>query len=391
MSRAALRASSANFPYMLLMLRADLELGRGDFEAARAHLDAAEPRSVRTADKVSTTSSSPIWPCGNGAGQTPTGQCKTGWRARRSRQAAQLHIWFCAKGLRAQAELAALARARRDTEAARAWLAKAQKLLAVARRSAQEASAVTPNAAGWLALAEAEYERAQGTARARIVVGGRCRLGAARPDAPRGLLPLARGRGARRRRRLPHRGEQTAQAGARRRRSHRRAAAAARTRPPRPARPARPQPVRECATRPSTRPAAVARPHPTRGRGTQPRRPRLHQPRDRRRTRHQRQDRQRPRLAHPAKARRAQQTRGRRDRAPPIRPARTRIPSGANENRPAGSSGRPPRNRPQHSLDPSRGGGGRGGRATSVLPSRMSSSPPHEQRAGGAGQLKVRP
>ena len=39
---AALRASSANFPYMLLMLRADLELGRGDFEAARAHLDAAE-------------------------------------------------------------------------------------------------------------------------------------------------------------------------------------------------------------------------------------------------------------------------------------------------------------------------------------------------------------
>ncbi len=40
-SAAALRAITANFPYMLLMLRADLELGRGDFEAARAHLEAA--------------------------------------------------------------------------------------------------------------------------------------------------------------------------------------------------------------------------------------------------------------------------------------------------------------------------------------------------------------
>ena len=40
-SAAAFRAITANFPYMLLMLRADLELGRGDFGAARAHLQAA--------------------------------------------------------------------------------------------------------------------------------------------------------------------------------------------------------------------------------------------------------------------------------------------------------------------------------------------------------------
>ena len=40
-SAAALRAITANYPYMLLMIRADIELGRGDFEAARAHLDAA--------------------------------------------------------------------------------------------------------------------------------------------------------------------------------------------------------------------------------------------------------------------------------------------------------------------------------------------------------------
>ena len=82
-----------------------------------------------------------------------------------SPRAAQLHVWFCAKGLRAQAELAALARARRDADAVRSWLARARKLIAVARRAAAEASAVTPNAAGWLALAEAEHERARGDAR----------------------------------------------------------------------------------------------------------------------------------------------------------------------------------------------------------------------------------
>ena len=42
---------------------------------------------------------------------------------------------------------------------------RARKLLAAARRAATEAAAVTPNAAGWRALAEAEYERARGRAR----------------------------------------------------------------------------------------------------------------------------------------------------------------------------------------------------------------------------------
>ena len=91
-------------------------------------------------------------------------------------------------------------------------------LVAVPRRHRQSLQTLPAGSR----LAEAEYERAQGTRPARIVVGSRCRLGAARPGAPRGLLPLARGRITRRRRRLPHRGEQTAQAGARRRRSHRR-------------------------------------------------------------------------------------------------------------------------------------------------------------------------
>ena len=48
----------------------------------------------------------------------------------RSRDMAQLRVWLCAKGLRAQADLAALARARRDADAVRTWLARARKLLA---------------------------------------------------------------------------------------------------------------------------------------------------------------------------------------------------------------------------------------------------------------------
>jgi DNA-binding CsgD family transcriptional regulator len=90
---------------------------------------------------------------------------RDGLAGARSRQASQLRVWFCAKGLRAQAELAALARARRDADAVRTWLARAGKLIAVARRAAAEAAAVTPNAAGWRALAEAEHERAHGTAK----------------------------------------------------------------------------------------------------------------------------------------------------------------------------------------------------------------------------------
>jgi DNA-binding CsgD family transcriptional regulator len=79
----------------------------------------------------------------------------------RHRKAAQIRVQLCAKGLRAQAELAALARARRDADALRDRLGRARKLVTVARRAAAEASAITPNTDGWRALAEAEYERAR--------------------------------------------------------------------------------------------------------------------------------------------------------------------------------------------------------------------------------------
>jgi DNA-binding CsgD family transcriptional regulator/tetratricopeptide (TPR) repeat protein len=162
-SAAALRTTTGSYPYMLLMLRADLEMGRGDFEAARMHLDAAlatlrPDRGLGIYDVLLAELAmlERRWTDADRAVQDGLS-----W----ARDAAQLRVWFCAKGLRAQAELVALARARRDTDAVHAWLDRAESLITVARRAAEDASAVTPNAGGWLALAEAEYERARGDVR----------------------------------------------------------------------------------------------------------------------------------------------------------------------------------------------------------------------------------
>ncbi len=164
-SADALRAITGNFPYMLLMLRADIELGRGEFEAARSHLDAAlvtlrEDRGQGVYDVF--LAELALW---ERRWIDADRAIRVGLTRARSRQADQLRLWFAAKGLRAQAELAMLARARRDADAVRSWLARARKLIALARGAAAEASRVTPTADGWLALAEAEYDRARGAIR----------------------------------------------------------------------------------------------------------------------------------------------------------------------------------------------------------------------------------
>jgi DNA-binding CsgD family transcriptional regulator len=164
-SAAAIRAITANYPYMLLIIRADVEIGRGDFDGARAHLDAAlatlrEDRGLGVYDAY--LAELALWERRwTDAAET----VRDGLSRARSPETAQIRVQLCAKGLRAQAELAALARARRDAETVRDRLGRARKLLAAARRAAAKASAVTPNAAGWRALAEAEYERANGEAR----------------------------------------------------------------------------------------------------------------------------------------------------------------------------------------------------------------------------------
>jgi DNA-binding CsgD family transcriptional regulator/tetratricopeptide (TPR) repeat protein len=165
LSAAALRGITSSFPYWLLTIRAGVEIGRGEFDAARAHLGAA--RATLREDRVlgiydAHLADLALWE----RRWTEADQAVHDGLAMASfREAAQLRVWFCATGLRAQAELAALARARRDERAVRTWLGAARELIAAARRAAEEASGVTPNTGGWLALAEAEYERALGVAR----------------------------------------------------------------------------------------------------------------------------------------------------------------------------------------------------------------------------------
>jgi DNA-binding CsgD family transcriptional regulator/tetratricopeptide (TPR) repeat protein len=162
MSAAALRGISSNYPYMLLIIRADLETGRGEFDAARAHLDAAsatlrEDRGLGVYDAY--LADLALW---EHRWTDADAAITRGLAHARPRAAAQIRVQLCAKGLRAQAELAALAGARRDADAVDERLGRARTLLVMARRAAEDASTITAHAAGWLALAEAEYERAGG-------------------------------------------------------------------------------------------------------------------------------------------------------------------------------------------------------------------------------------
>jgi DNA-binding CsgD family transcriptional regulator/tetratricopeptide (TPR) repeat protein len=160
LSAASLRGITSSFLDAFLMIRAVVEIGRGDLDAARAHLDAAsaslhEYRVVGLFDAC--VAHLALW---ERRWTDAEAAIDTGLARARQCEAAQICVQLCAIGLRAQAELAALARARRDSDALQGWLDRAGDLIAVARGAAAEAAAITPNATGWLALAEAEYGRA---------------------------------------------------------------------------------------------------------------------------------------------------------------------------------------------------------------------------------------
>jgi tetratricopeptide (TPR) repeat protein len=118
-SAAALRAMTGSYPYMLLIIRADVEIGRGDFDAARAHLETAavtlrEDRGLGLYDAYLAELAlwERRWADADAAVDNALAQA-------RSTEAAQIRVQLCAKGLRALAELAVLARARRDANAQR--------------------------------------------------------------------------------------------------------------------------------------------------------------------------------------------------------------------------------------------------------------------------------
>ena len=343
LSAAALRAITANYPHMRLIIRAD---ARGRPRRLRRRAGAprrrARHRCARTARLAIYdvfVAELALW---ERRWTDADAAVRDGLARARPREAAQIRVRLCAKGLRAQAELAALARARRDADAVRDRLGRARKLLVAARRAAAEAAAVTPNAAGWRALAEAEYERARGVARPELwserrdswerlerpPLAAYCRWRQAE-------ALVAAGAAARRRERRRSGTRTRSQLG-----SERSPCCASSS--------CSPQRARLDLAPPDARPPD-ARQGLEELLGLTPREAEvltlvargLHQPRDRRRARDQRQDRQRPRLAHPAQARRAEPARGRRDRAPPRPAPRRRSRPGCRRPRAALRSGVP--------------------------------------------------
>jgi DNA-binding CsgD family transcriptional regulator len=168
LSAAALRGITSSFRSWLLTIRAAVEIGRGELDAARAHLEAARAALREDHELVlydSYLAELALW---ERRWTDAEAAIDEGLSRARPRDAAQIRVQLCAKGLRAQADLAALARARRNADAARERLSRARRLLTAARDATAEASAVTPSTAGWRALAEAEYERARGVARPEL-------------------------------------------------------------------------------------------------------------------------------------------------------------------------------------------------------------------------------
>jgi DNA-binding NarL/FixJ family response regulator len=158
-SVTALRTLTASYSYMALIIRADAEIGRGHFDAARAHLEAAratlrEDRGLGVYDGYRAELA--LW---ERRWADAAQAVDDGLTQAQPDEAAQIRVQLCAKGLRAQAELAALARARRDDAALRAHLDRARDLLALARRAAADAAPITPNAAAWHLQAHAEHTR----------------------------------------------------------------------------------------------------------------------------------------------------------------------------------------------------------------------------------------
>jgi DNA-binding CsgD family transcriptional regulator len=165
-SRAELRVTTDNWPHCRLLSRAELDIGRGAFADAHAHLDVSlatvreDGRATMRYDLV--VAELALWEhrWADAAGVVRDALTRAG-----ADDAALVRVQLCAHGLRAAAEVAALARARHDDGALRLQVAEARTLLATARRAAEQAAAVTPSAAAWREVAEAEHDRAQGGAR----------------------------------------------------------------------------------------------------------------------------------------------------------------------------------------------------------------------------------
>jgi DNA-binding CsgD family transcriptional regulator/tetratricopeptide (TPR) repeat protein len=168
LSTRSLRSISDSFRSLLHMHRADLDLGRGEVEPTRQHLAAAlatlRPERRRGIYEIHIAKLALYehrWLDADNA-------VRDALALARLHHSHHLCVWFCATGIRVQAERAALARARQDADAAQSSVDRSRELLDGARRAAAQSLAKTPNSDAWLAMAEAEYARARGAQRPEL-------------------------------------------------------------------------------------------------------------------------------------------------------------------------------------------------------------------------------
>jgi DNA-binding CsgD family transcriptional regulator/tetratricopeptide (TPR) repeat protein len=164
----ALRRPTSSFSHWLQLVAADFAISRGEFEDARAHLESACP-TVPEENGLGVyhacLAELALW---EHRWADAVRAAEEGLAGVPAHESAQMLLRLYVDDLRAQAELVALARARRDARTVAERQARAHELIDDARRVGTKASAVTPDGYGWLALAEAEYDRVLGGARTEL-------------------------------------------------------------------------------------------------------------------------------------------------------------------------------------------------------------------------------
>jgi DNA-binding CsgD family transcriptional regulator len=143
---------------------AQLAIRRGNFDAARDHLQAGAQAALGPATASfyhyhCLAAELALWEGRITAAATAADE---GRRVATSPDATQFRSQLCALGLRAEAERAQLAGARGTGAAVDDARQRARWLLGEAQRSANEAAVASPDAEAWAAVAEAEHSRVEG-------------------------------------------------------------------------------------------------------------------------------------------------------------------------------------------------------------------------------------
>ena len=157
----ALRPGARFWSHYPRLLRAQLTMGRGDLAEAQRHLEAGshaahEPTSAGRYRRLAAELA--LW---RGQPDAALAAVEDGLSA--SEGADLQRVRYAALGLWAHAERVQLATLRRDQATVDTARAQADALLAEATRAARRADAVTPDAAAWHAVADAERSRVAGS------------------------------------------------------------------------------------------------------------------------------------------------------------------------------------------------------------------------------------